>query len=103
MARQLEVIKKQQTDLRGENEKDLDTVTVKRRLQKQATHKSSHQTKNTSASQKHPQTAKHVNRCGKSPGHRKSVSSKGGDIPHLWKKDTTAKCVDQLSHTSIFS
>lgn len=45
MARQSEVIKRQQTDLRGENKRDIDAVTIKNSAKASHTHKAPGQTK----------------------------------------------------------
>lgn len=72
MARQSEVIKKQQNDLRGRGMMDNDAVT-KGRKQKPFTHKTPQHPKHSSAKQQPSSLdCQTCYRCGKSPGHAKA-------------------------------
>lgn len=70
MARQSEVIKRQQTDLRGVGRMDIDAVTKGRR-QKPFMPKTPHQSKHPSPKPQPPSHRRKCYRCGKSPGHAK--------------------------------
>lgn len=72
MARQSEVIKKQQNDLRGGGMMDIDAVT-KGRKQKPFTHKTPQHPKHSSAKPQPSSSDRQTcYRCGKSPGHAKA-------------------------------
>uniref|UniRef100_A0A1A8CXN4 Gypsy retrotransposon integrase-like protein 1 n=1 Tax=Nothobranchius kadleci TaxID=1051664 RepID=A0A1A8CXN4_NOTKA len=68
-ARQSEVIKKQQTDIRGENKLEIDAVTAKHREQKRSTFKPRRERKHTTTD-KTP-NGRSCYRCGKTPAHGK--------------------------------
>ncbi|KAK0150891.1 Gag-Pol polyprotein [Merluccius polli] len=68
MARQSEVIERQQTDLRGGGRMDIDAITKGRR-QKPFTPKSPHQLMHPSAKPQPSSDRQSCYRCGKSPGH----------------------------------
>lgn len=71
MARQSEVIKRQQTDLRGEAKGEIDAVMAKHRKQKQPTPKTSFQHKNLATKSKASTDRQQCYRCGKTPAHGK--------------------------------
>ena len=71
MARQSEVIKRQQTDLRGETKGEMDAVTAKHKKQKQHTPKTTFQHKSPATKSKAPTDCQQCYRCGKAPAHRK--------------------------------
>nr|XP_061786511.1 uncharacterized protein LOC133577033 [Nerophis lumbriciformis] len=71
MARQSEVIKRQQTDLRGGGRMDIDAITKGRR-QKPFTHKIPHHPKHSAAKPQPTSDRQTCYRCGKSPGHAKA-------------------------------
>lgn len=85
MARQSENIKRQQTDLRGELKKDIDAVTIKNKVQKHGTYKTSRQMKHTAKSKTSPDRQT-CNRCGKSPIHNKTQSPAKEVTCHTCKK-----------------
>lgn len=73
MARQSEVIKKQQNDLRGGGMMDIDAV-IKGRKQKPFTHKTPQHSKHSSAKPQPSSSTRYTcYRCGKSPGHAKAL------------------------------
>ena len=72
MARQSEVIKRQQTDLRGGGRMDIDAV-MKGRRQKPFTPKTPQHPKHSSSAKPQPSSDRQTcYRCGKSPGHAKA-------------------------------
>lgn len=86
MARQSEVIKRQQMDLRGETRNDIDAVTSRQRKQKMPFSKTPNQQKHTSTKSKAPQDLQSCYRCGKSPGHGKWQCPARDETCHTCRK-----------------
>lgn len=86
-ARQSEIIKRQQTDIRGENKVEIDAVTTKFKKQKHPTYKPPAQAKFT----KGKTNEKSCYRCGKIPAHGK------GQCP---AKDVTCHTCGKRGHYS---
>lgn len=97
MARQSEMIKRQQTDLRGEAKGEIDAVMAKHKKQKQPTPKTSLQHKHLATKSKAPTDRQKCYRCGKAPAHGKwQCPAKGVTChTHVGKRDITVKCVSQ--------
>ncbi|XP_061127410.1 uncharacterized protein K02A2.6-like [Syngnathus typhle] len=87
-ARQSEVIKRQQTDIRGEKKADLDAVSVKYKREKHSTYKAPSLPKHKMA--KSPNESQ-CYRCGRSPAHGK------GQCP---AKDVTCHTCGKRGHYS---